>query len=130
MPVLLRVSADEEAVIGVCGGPSGDADARLSKDVVDRQSHDVLWGKNLFQEFWCTFRILKGTPYPCFDCMDLMPLTVTKFELVVWLKHCHNGSPSIVHSECHSAVNHLHDHEILPSLDGEDDAGGIPRWAK
>lgn len=47
LPARFRVSADEEAVVGVCGRHAGDADARLSKHVVDRQSHDVLWENKL-----------------------------------------------------------------------------------
>ena len=57
--------------------------------------------------------------------MYLVPLSVTKPELVVGLEHRHNGSPAVVHCERHGAVHHLQDHEILPSLDGEDDASGI-----
>ena len=53
LPARFRVSADEEAVVGVSGRDAGDADARLSKDVVDRQSHDVLWDK-VFRKLWHT----------------------------------------------------------------------------
>ena len=35
--------SNEEAVISVGRGHAGDADAGLSKDVVDRQRHNVLW---------------------------------------------------------------------------------------
>ena len=59
--------------------------------------------------------------------MDLVPLSVTKPVLEVGLEHRHYGSSTVVHSERHCAVDHLQDHEILPSLDGEDDASGIPR---
>ena len=45
--------SNEEAVIGVGGGHAGDADAGLSKDVVDRQRHNVLWVGLIFQVLTC-----------------------------------------------------------------------------
>ena len=60
------------------------------------------------------------------DGMDLVPLAVAEPELEVWHEHRHYGAPSVVHGEGHRAVDHLQDHEVLSSLDGENDAGGVP----
>ena len=61
MPARFRVPSNEEAVISVGGGHSGDADAGLSKDVVDRQRHNVLWdeflGVNLTTNFLYAFSV-------------------------------------------------------------------------
>ena len=66
------------------------------------------------------------SPYLCLNRMDLVPLAVAKPELVVGLEDGHDGSPAVVHGERHGAVHHLEDHEILPALDGENDASGVP----
>ena len=70
------------------------------------------------------------SPYLSLNRMDLVPLAIAKPELVVRLEDGHDRSPAVVHRERHGAVHHLEDHEILPSLDGEDDTGGVPVSAK
>ena len=70
------------------------------------------------------------SPYLCLNRMDLVPLAVAKPELIVRLEDGHDGSPAVVHRECHGAVHHLEDHEVLPALDGENDASGVPVQAK
>ena len=99
------VTSKEQWVVGVCGTDPRNSDARLSKDLVDRES-DHVFG---------------------LDSMNLMPLAIAELKLVVGSEGGNNRTATIVNLKLNGAVDHVEEEVVTAALDCGQDAGQVPR---